>query len=87
MGAEGKFVTRDASKFQLNDDNVTPPCVDATHVGLFNSVVQSAVGALGKFVTRDASMFPLNEDNVTPPCVDVTHAGLFARLSHVDGGP
>ncbi len=49
---EGKLFTRRASIFPENDDSVTPPCEDATHAGLFASVVQSAAEAEGKFVTR-----------------------------------
>ena len=62
----GRLFTRLASIFPENEDSVTPPCVDATHAGLFARVVQSAVPPLGKFVTREASMFPENEDSVTP---------------------
>ena len=54
--------------------------MDATHAGLFASVVQSAVPPLDKFVIRLESIFPENEDNVTPPCVDATHADLFASV-------
>ena len=78
----GRLFTRLASMFPEKEDSVTPPCVEATHAGLFARVVQSAVGAEGKFATREASMFPEKEDSVTPPCVEATHAGLFARVVH-----
>ena len=52
VGAEGKFVTREAFKFPENDDNTTPPYVDFIHVGSFDSAVQLTVGAEGKVVTR-----------------------------------
>ena len=70
----GRLFTRLASIFPEDEDSVTPPCVEATHSGLFASVVQSAVPPLCKFVTREASMFLENEDSVTPPCVEATHA-------------
>ena len=58
VGAEGKSMTREASIFPENPANVTDDCVEATHDGLFKSVVQSGVGATGKFVTRDAGSEP-----------------------------
>ena len=35
----GKLFIRLASRFPENEDKVIPPCVDATHAGLFASVV------------------------------------------------
>ncbi len=66
--------------FPEKPDNVTDDCADATHAGLFASVVQFAVGVEGKFVTREASMFPEKPVNVTDDCADATHAGLFASV-------
>jgi hypothetical protein len=50
------------------------------HVGLFASVLESAVGAKGKFLIREASIFPGNPVNVTDDCIDDTHVGLFASV-------
>ena len=75
----GKLFMRLASRFPENEDNVTPPCVDATHDGLFASVVHSAVPPLGKYVIRLESKFPENDGSVTPPCVDATHTCRFIR--------
>jgi hypothetical protein len=58
VGAEDKLVIREASIFQEKSVNITYNCVDATHVGLFVSVVQSAAGAEGRLLIRLASIFP-----------------------------
>jgi hypothetical protein len=68
------------SKFPENDDKATPPCVDATHAGLFANVFQSTVPPLGRLFILLESKFPENDDNATPPCVDATHDGTVPPL-------
>jgi hypothetical protein len=63
-----------------NDDNATPPCVDAILDGLLVNVFQSAEPPLGKPFILLASKFPENDDNATPLWVDVTHDGLLVNV-------